>query len=84
MMTSPGAACKHFNKQGVHCVAKSKRCSNNYPAAKWMLFPQLNPSRDDVVFSHSLPCDLLKQLTGKKVVILSGLAEAIQSEDQAE
>jgi len=68
----------------MHCVAKSKLCSNNYPAAKWMLFPQMNPLRDDVVFSHSSPCDLLRQLTGKKVVILSGLAKAIQSEVQAE
>lgn len=83
MMISPRAACKHFHKQGVHCVAKSKLCSNNYPAAKWMLFPQLNPWRDDVVFSHSLPCDLLKQLTGKKVVLLSGLAKAMQYEVQA-
>lgn len=31
-----------------------------------------------------MPCDLLKQLTIKKVVVLSGLAKAIQSEVQAE
>ena len=44
----------------------------------------MNPLRDDVVFSHSSPCDLLRQITDKKVVILSGLAKAIQSEVQAE